>query len=255
MIKEDQIMAENTGKTAIVTGASRGIGLAIAKKLAKSGYNIAVVDACDLEKSEDAVKEVKALGVDAKAYQCNVADFAAVEQTVKQINDDFGGIYILVNNAGITRDGLLIKMSEENFDAVINVNLKGTFNFIKHVSPIMMKKREGRVVSISSIVGIEGQAGQVNYSASKAGVIGITKSCAREFASRNITFNAIAPGYVETPMTAVLTDKQKEAIFEMIPLKRYGQPEDIANAVNFLCSDDASYITGQVLSVDGGMHM
>ena len=165
-------MAENTGKTAIVTGASRGIGLAIAKKLAKSGYNIAVVDACDLEKSEDAVKEVKALGVDAKAYQCNVADFAAVEQTVKQINEDFGGIYILVNNAGITRDGLLIKMSEENFDAVINVNLKGTFNFIKHVSPIMMKKREGRVVSISSIVGIEGQAGQVNYSASKAGVRG-----------------------------------------------------------------------------------
>ena len=242
-------------KTAIVTGASRGIGLAIAKKLAKSGYNIAVVDACDLEKSENAVSEVKALGVDAKAYQCNVADFAAVEETVKQINEDFGGIYILVNNAGITRDGLLIKMSEENFDAVINVNLKGTFNFIKHVTPIMMKKREGRVVSISSIVGIEGQAGQVNYSASKAGVIGITKSCARELASRNITFNAIAPGYVETPMTAVLTDKQKEAIFEMIPLKRYGQPEDIANAGNFLCSEDASYITGQVLSVDGGMHM
>ena len=242
-------------KTAIVTGASRGIGLAIAKKLAKSGYNIAVVDACDLEKSENAVSEVKALGVDAKAYQCNVADFAAVEETVKQINEDFGGIYILVNNAGITRDGLLIKMSEENFDAVINVNLKGTFNFIKHVTPIMMKKREGRVVSISSIVGIEGQAGQVNYSASKAGVIGITKSCARELASRNITFNAIAPGYVERPMTAVLTDKQKEAIFEMIPLKRYGQPEDIANAVNFLCSEDASYITGQVLSVDGGMHM
>ena len=242
-------------KTAIVTGASRGIGLAIAKKLAKSGYNIAVVDACDLEKSENAVSEVKALGVDAKAYQCNVADFAAVEETVKQINEDFGGIYILVNNAGITRDGLLIKMSEENFDAVINVNLKGTFNFIKHVTPIMMKKREGRVVSISSIVGIEGQAGQVNYSASKAGILGITKSCARELASRNITFNAIAPGYVETPMTAVLTDKQKEAIFEMIPLKRYGQPEDIANAVNFLCSEDASYITGQVLSVDGGMHM
>ena len=246
-------MSENIRKTAIVTGASRGIGKAIALKLAKSGYNIAIVDACPLENSKAAEDEVKALGVD--AYQCNVADFAAVEETVKQINDDFGGIYILVNNAGITRDGLLIKMSEENFDAVINVNLKGTFNFIKHVTPIMMKKREGRVVSISSIVGIEGQAGQVNYSASKAGVIGITKSCAREFASRNITFNAIAPGYVETPMTAVLTDKQKEAIFEMIPLKRYGQPEDIANAVNFLCSDDASYITGQVLSVDGGMHM
>ena len=248
-------MSDNARKTAIVTGASRGIGLAIAKKLAKSGYNIAIVDACPLENSKTAEEEVKALGVDAKAYQCNVADFAAVEQTVKQINDDFGGIYILVNNAGITRDSLLLKMTEENFDAVIAVNLKGTFNFIKHVTPFMMKKKEGRVVSISSIVGIEGQAGQVNYSASKAGIIGITKSCAREYASRNITFNAIAPGFVKTPMTDALTDKQKEAIFELIPLKRYGEPEDIANVVNFLCSDDASYITGQVLSVDGGMHM
>jgi len=242
-------------KTAIVTGASRGIGKAIALRLAKSGYNIAVVDACDLDKSADAVSEVQALGVDAKAYQCNVADFAQVEETVAKINEDFGGIYILVNNAGITRDTLLLKMTEANFDDVIAVNLKGTFNFIKQVAPIMMKKREGRVVSISSIVGIEGNAGQVNYSASKAGIIGVTKSCAREFASRNITFNAIAPGFVETPMTAVLTDKQKEAMFAVIPLKRYGQPEDIANAVNFLCSDDASYITGQVLSVDGGMHM
>ncbi len=242
-------------KTAIVTGASRGIGKAIALRLAKSGYNIAVVDACDLDKSADAVSEVQALGVDAKAYQCNVADFAQVEETVAKINEDFGGIYILVNNAGITRDTLLLKMTEANFDDVIAVNLKGTFNFIKQVAPIMMKRREGRVVSISSIVGIEGNAGQVNYSASKAGIIGVTKSCAREFASRNITFNAIAPGFVETPMTAVLTDKQKEAMFAVIPLKRYGQPEDIANAVNFLCSDDASYITGQVLSVDGGMHM
>ena len=248
-------MSENTRKTAIVTGASRGIGKAIAIKLAKSGYNIAIVDACPLENSKEAEEEVKALGVDAKAYQCNVADFEKVGETVAQINEDFGGIYILVNNAGITRDTLLIKMTEQNFDDVIAVNLKGTFNFIKHTAPIMMKKREGRVVSISSIVGLEGQAGQVNYSASKAGIVGVTKSCAREIASRNITFNAIAPGYVETPMTAVLTDKQKEAIFEMIPLKRYGQPEDIANAVNFLCSEDASYITGQVLSVDGGMHM
>ena len=237
-------MSENTGKTAIVTGASRGIGKAIAVRLAKSGYNIAIVDACPLEMSKEAEDEVKALGVEAKAYQCNVADFEKVAETVAQINEDFGGIYILVNNAGITRDGLLLKMTEENFDAVIAVNLKGTFNFIKHTTPYMMKKKEGRVVSISSIVGIEGQAGQVNY-----------KSCAREYASRNITFNAIAPGYVETPMTAVLTEKQKEAIFAIIPLKRYGQPEDIANVVNFLCSDDASYITGQVLSVDGGMHM
>ena len=187
-------MAENTRKTAIVTGASRGIGKAIALKLAKSGFNIAIVDACPLEMSKEAEEEVKALGVDAKAYQCNVADFEKVGETVAQINEDFGGIYILVNNAGITRDGLLIKMTEENFDSVIAVNLKGTFNFIKHATPIMMKKREGRVVSISSIVGLEGQAGQVNYSASKAGILGITKSCARELASRNITFNAIAPG-------------------------------------------------------------
>ena len=204
---------------------------------------------------QEAEDEVKALGVDAKAYQCNVADFDKVAETVAQINEDFGGIYILVNNAGITRDGLLLKMTEENFDAVIAVNLKGTFNFIKHTTPIMMKKREGRVVNISSIVGLQGNAGQANYSASKAGIIGMTKSCAREFASRNITFNAVAPGFVETSMTAVLTDKQKEGLFDLIPLKRYGQSEDIAAAVGFLCSDDASYITGQVLSVDGGMHM
>jgi len=166
-----------------------------------------------------------------------------------------GDIYILVNNAGITRDGLLMRMKEEDFDSVIAVNLKGTYNFIREVGPRMIKARSGRIVSIASIVGLTGNAGQVNYSASKAGIIGITKSCAKEFASRGITVNAIAPGYVETPMTAVLTDKQKEAMMEMIPLRRYGQPEDIANAVNFLCSDDASYMTGQVLSVDGGMHM
>ena len=248
-------MSDNTRKTAIVTGASRGIGKAIAIKLAKSGYNIAIVDACPLENSKEAEEEVKALGVDAKAYQCNVADFEKVAETVAQINEDFGGIYILVNNAGITKDGLFVRMKEEDFDAVIAVNLKGTYNFTRAAAPIMMKQRSGRIVSISSIVGIQGNAGQVNYSASKAGIIGLTKSVARELASRGVTCNAIAPGYVETPMTAVLTDKQKSAIFDLIPLKRYGQPEDIANAVNFLCSEDASYITGQVLSVDGGMHM
>ena len=248
-------MSDTERKTAVVTGASRGIGLAIAKRLAGNGYNVAMVASSAPEKNEDAVNEVKALGVDAKAYQCDVADFDKVGETVAKIVEDFGGIYILVNNAGITRDGLLLKMSEENFDSVISVNLKGTFNFIKHCTPVMMKKREGRVVNISSIVGLQGNAGQANYSASKAGIIGMTKSCAREFASRNITFNAVAPGFVETSMTAVLTDKQKEGLFELIPLKRYGQPEDIAAAVGFLCSDDASYITGQVLSVDGGMHM
>lgn len=248
-------MSESINKTAIVTGASRGIGLAIALKLAKNGYNIAVIYANDVEKSEKAVEDIKALGVDAKAYQCNVADFGSVEETVRKINEDLGNIYILVNNAGITRDGLLLKMSEEDFDTVIAVNLKGTFNFIKHVIPFMVKNKAGRIVNISSFVGIEGQAGQVNYAASKAGILGITKSCAREYASRHITCNAIAPGYIETPMTEVLTDRQKEAIFDMIPLRRYGRPEDIADTVSFLCSDDASFITGQIISVDGGMHM
>lgn len=248
-------MSESINKTAIVTGASRGIGLAIALKLAKNGYNIAVIYANDVEKSEKAVEDIKALGVDARAYQCNVADFGSVEETVRKINEDLGNIYILVNNAGITRDGLLLKMSEEDFDTVIAVNLKGTFNFIKHVIPFMVKNKAGRIVNISSFVGIEGQAGQVNYAASKAGILGITKSCAREYASRHITCNAIAPGYIETPMTEVLTDKQKEAIFDMIPLRRYGRPEDIADTVSFLCSDDASFITGQIISVDGGMHM
>lgn len=248
-------MSESINKTAIVTGASRGIGLAIALKLAKNGYNIAVIYANDVEKSEKAVEDIKALGVDAKAYQCNVADFGSVEETVRKINEDLGNIYILVNNAGITRDGLLLKMSEEDFDTVIAVNLKGTFNFIKHVIPFLVKNKAGRIVNISSFVGIEGQAGQVNYAASKAGILGITKSCAREYASRHITCNAIAPGYIETPMTEVLTDRQKEAIFDMIPLRRYGRPEDIADTVSFLCSDDASFITGQIISVDGGMHM
>lgn len=243
------------GKTAIVTGASRGIGRAVALKLAQNGYNIALIASGPVETCLEAENEVRALGVDAKSYQCDVSDFEKAGETIKQINEDLGGIYILVCNAGITRDGLLLKMSEENFDDVIAVNLKGTFNFIKHCAPLMMKSREGRVVCISSIVGLQGNAGQVNYSASKAGIIGMMKSCAKEFASRGITFNAVAPGFIETSMTAVLTDQQKEAMLAAIPLKRYGRPEDIANAVGFLCSDDASYITGQVMSVDGGMHM
>lgn len=242
-------------KTAIVTGSARGIGKAIATKLAKNGFNIVIVDACPLENSEETAKEIEALGVQTKAYQCNVTSSEEVNNVVDDVQKTFGSVDVLVNNAGITRDGLLVRMKEEDFDAVIAVNLKGTYNFTRAVAPIMMKQRSGRIVSISSIVGIQGNAGQVNYSASKAGVIGITKSVARELASRGVTANAIAPGYVETPMTAVLPDKVKEAMLEAIPMRRYGQVDDIANCVNFLCSDEASYITGQVISVDGGMHM
>ena len=242
-------------KTAIVTGSARGIGKAIATKLAKQGFNIVIVDACPLENSEETAAEIRGFGVEAKAYQCNVTSSEEVNNVVEDVQKTFGSVDVLVNNAGITRDGLLVRMKEEDFDAVIAVNLKGTYNFTRAAAPIMMKQRSGRIVSISSIVGIQGNAGQVNYSASKAGVIGITKSVARELASRGVTANAIAPGYVETPMTAVLPDKVKEAMLEAIPMRRYGQVEDIANCVGFLCSDDASYITGQVISVDGGMHM
>ncbi len=242
-------------KNAIVTGSARGIGKAIATRLAKDGYNIVVVDACPIENSEETAAEIAKLGVETKAVRCDVTDSAQVNELVESVKAEMGSVDILVNNAGITRDGLLVRMKEEDFDAVIAVNLKGTYNFTRAAAPIMMKQRSGRIVSISSIVGLQGNAGQVNYSASKAGVIGITKSVARELAPRGVTVNAIAPGYVETPMTAVLPDKVKEAMLGAIPAGRYGQPEDIANAVAFLCSEDASYITGQVLSVDGGMHM
>jgi len=242
-------------KTAIVTGSARGIGKAIAAKLAGDGYDIVIIDACPIENSEETAKEIAALGVKTKAYKCNVTDSEEVNKVVEEVNAEFGSVDVLVNNAGITRDGLFVRMKEEDFDLVIAVNLKGTYNFTRAVAPVMMKQRSGRIVSISSIVGIQGNAGQANYSASKAGVIGLTKSVARELASRGVTANAIAPGYVETPMTAVLSDKVKEAMLEAIPMKRYGQPEDIANCVSFLVSDKASYITGQVISVDGGMHM
>jgi len=242
-------------KNAIVTGSARGIGKAIATRLAKDGYNIVVVDACPIENSQETADEIAKIGVTTKAVRCDVTDSAQVAELVESVKAEMGSVDVLVNNAGITRDGLLVRMKEEDFDAVIAVNLKGTYNFTRAVAPIMMKQRSGRIVSISSIVGLQGNAGQVNYSASKAGVIGITKSVARELAPRGVTVNAIAPGYVETPMTAVLPDKVKEAMLGAIPAGRYGQPEDIANAVSFLCSEDSAYITGQVLSVDGGMHM
>ena len=242
-------------KTAVVTGASRGIGLAVAKKLASQGANIAILYVGKEEEGENAKKEVEALGVKVGLYYCDVSSFNESKETVEKIIEEFGGIDILVNNAGIVRDKLVLKMEEADFDAVINVNLKGTFNMIKHTYTHFMKKRAGRIVNVASVVGINGNAGQANYSASKAGVIGLTKSVAKELAGRGVTANAVAPGYIITDMTNALSDKVKDAIEASIPMKKRGLPEDVANAISFLCSDDASYITGEVIRVDGGMAM
>ena len=240
-------------KTAVVTGGSRGIGLAIAKKLAAGGANIAVLYVGDEAEGQNAVEELRAMGAKAEAYFCDVSDFEASKKVVDAVIGEFGGIDILINNAGITRDKLVLNMDEKDFDAVINVNLKGTFNMIKHTYKHFMKKRAGRIVSTSSIVGLNGNAGQANYAASKAGIIGLTKSVARELAGRNVTVNAVAPGYIGTDMTNVLPEKVKEAMKAQIPAKRIGTPEDVANVVAFLCSDDAAYVTGEVIRVDGGL--
>ena len=243
------------GKTAVVTGASRGIGRAIAVRLAKLGANVVV----NYRTSEDAVrkvvKEIEALGVKVLAVQADISSYNDVENMMKKCIKEFGSIDILVNNAGITKDGLLMRMKEEDFDNVIDINLKGAFNCTKHVSAIMLKQRSGRVINISSVTGLTGNAGQVNYSAAKAGIIGMTKSVAREFASRGVTCNAVAPGYIQTDMTDILPVKVMDSIMNTIPLKRLGNPEDVANVVVFLASEEASYITGQVISVDGGMIM
>ena len=234
------------GKTALVTGASRGIGRAIALRLAEDGANVAVIYAGSADKAEAVVNEITALGVNAKAYQCNVADSAAVNETVKAVTNDLGKIDILVNNAGITRDGLMLRMKDEDFDAVLDTNLKGAFNMIRACYSGFIRKKSGRIINISSVSGIMGNAGQANYSASKAGVIGLTKSVARELASRGITCNAVAPGFIQTDMT-------ENPLLNSIPLGRMGKPEDIAAAVAFLASDSAAYITGEVLKVDGGL--
>ena len=239
------------GKTALVTGASRGIGRAIALRLAEDGSNVAVIYAGSADKAEAVVNEITALGVNAKAYRCNVADSAAVNETVKAVTNDLGKIDILVNNAGITRDGLMLRMKDEDFDAVLDTNLKGAFNMIRACYSGFIRKKSGRIINISSVSGIMGNAGQANYSASKAGVIGLTKSVARELASRGITCNAVAPGFIQTDMTENLGDNNP--LLNSIPLGRMGKPEDIAAAVAFLASDSAAYITGEVLKVDGGL--
>ena len=240
-----------SAKTAIVTGGSRGIGRAVALKLASRGVNIAVVYAGNTEMAEAVCAEAAAMGVTAIPYQCDVADFAAVKRTVAAIKKAFPSVDILVNCAGITRDGLLAMMKEDQYDAVLDTNLKGTFNFIRQCTPIFMKARGGKIINISSVAGIMGNPGQANYSASKAGVIGLTKSVARELASRNVCCNAIAPGMIETDMTAGFSDE--DPIVKNIPLGRRGQPEEIAALVSFLAGDEANYITGEVIRVDGGL--
>jgi len=243
------------GKIALVTGASRGIGRQIALTLGAKGAAVIVNYNGSAAKAEDVVNEIKAAGGKAEAVQCNVAEFESCGSMLAEVVEKYGRLDILVNNAGITRDNLLMKMSEVDFDAVINTNLKGVFNCIKHISRQMLKQRAGRIINISSVSGVLGNAGQANYCAAKAGVIGLTKSAARELASRGITVNAVAPGFIVTDMTDVLSDSVKASIIEQIPMKKLGETADIAEAVAFLASDEAKYITGQVLSIDGGMAM
>ena len=248
-------MFELTGKTAVVTGGSRGIGRAICLKLAGQGANIVLNYAGNAAAAEETRAACEALGVRALAVQGDVADPAACNALIDTAIEAFGQVDILVCNAGITRDNLLMRMSDEEFQKVIDTNLKGTFHCMRAVIRPMMKKRRGRIISISSVVGLMGNAGQINYAASKAGVIGMTRSLAREVASRGITVNAVAPGFIRTDMTDVLSDAVREGILRSIPLGNLGEAEDVANTVLFLASDEAAYITGQVLSVDGGMAM
>lgn len=242
-------------RVAVVTGGGRGIGRAISLGLAKNGSKVVIVVDVSLENADKVVKEIEGLGSQASAYKMDVSNYQDVNDTINKILDKYGKIDILINNAGITRDGLLLKMKEEDWDRVININLKGVFNCTKAVLRPMLKERWGRIVNMASIVGLIGNAGQANYSASKAGIIGFTKTIAREVASRNITVNAVAPGFIATEMTDVLSDGVKENLMKQIPLGRLGKIDDIANLVLFLVSEKAGYITGEVIRVDGGMAM
>lgn len=241
------------GKVAVVTGGSRGIGRAVCLKLAENGADIALIYAGNEEKAQETAREAAAFGVRTQAYRCNVADFAETTAVFKQILTDFGGIHILVNNAGITRDKLLLAMSEEDFDAVVDVNLKGAFNTIKQVYRPFSRQRSGKIINITSVSGLMGNPGQANYAASKAGLVGLTKTVAKELASRGVCCNAVAPGFIETDMTRDFTDN--EDLKNSIPLKRFGKPEEIAQLVLFLASDASNYITGEVIRCDGGMAM
>ncbi len=243
------------GKVAVITGAARGIGKEIALKFASEGADIAFTDLVIDENGKKTEEEIAALGVRCKGYASNAADFAATEETVKQIKDDFGRIDVLVNNAGITKDGLMLRMTEQQWDAVIAVNLKSAFNYIHAVLPIMIRQKSGSIINMASVVGVHGNAGQANYAASKAGLIALAKSIAQEVGSRGIRANAIAPGFIETAMTAALPDEVRAEWCQKIPLRRGGKVADISNVATFLASDMSGYVTGQVIQVDGGMNM
>ena len=243
------------GKTALITGAARGIGKAIALKFAAEGANIAFTDLVIDENGKATETEIQALGVKAKGYASNAANFAETEEVVKQVKEEFGSIDILVNNAGITKDGLMLRMTEQQWDAVIAVNLKSAFNFIHACVPIMMRQRGGSIINMASVVGVHGNAGQSNYAASKAGLIALAKSVAQEMGPKGIRANAIAPGFIDTAMTQALPEDVRKEWCQKIPLRRGGQVEDIANVATFLASDMSSYVSGQVIQVDGGMNM
>ena len=241
---------------ALITGSARGIGAAIAQRLAKDGFDIALNDVSEKSfENNDIMEKIRANGVKCEKFIADVSNFEQVEIMVKAVKELFGSIDVLVNNAGITRDGLLARMSEDNYDLVISVNQKSVYNMMRHVAPIMMKQRSGRIINMSSVAGLHGNAGQFNYSASKAAIIGMTKSAAKEPGSRGINVNAIAPGFISTPMTDQLTDEQKKAILEMIAMKRYGSVEEIAGVASFLAGKDSSYVTGQVIEISGGLSM
>lgn len=248
-------MNETKKPVAIVTGAGRGIGKACAKSLAQSGFTVIINYGRSKQEADATVREIIEEGGDAFSYQCNVSNYEEVKAMVEAVHNQYGSIDVLVNNAGITRDNLVLKMTEQEFDDVIQTNLKGVFNTTKHVARYMLKQRSGRIVNISSVVGIKGNTGQTNYASAKAGVIGLTKALARELASRNITVNAIAPGFIQTDMTKALPEAVAETMKIQIPLKRFGKPEDIADMVTYLATNEGNYITGQVFVVDGGLAM